>query len=250
MFAFGSRVCRWGQSCPPINREIVAGGYEPLCFVKFTCIRQFFAVRFKSVCFNIWWENRNLRKVAPHPQPKHKDNQLVSICFHARRLKKILLNLRSFAGSKGRGAELTIFTGSLLFVEFRGGAEVLDLPSSCCLRFGFISPDDGGGAPERHRHTGYCNAKVELRYAYLVSIGILWSWDLMSVQAFIAHQQVKTFLFMRGRLGCWTLATACITEPIETMLHCIRFLHCVRLGANAQGSIPRKGWQDGFDTKS
>lgn len=47
------------------------------------------------------------------------------------------------------------------------------LPSSCCLRFGFISPDDGGGAPERHRRTGYCNAKVELRYAYLVSIGIL-----------------------------------------------------------------------------
>ena len=53
-------------------------------------------------------------------------------CFHmfpcvigTRRLKKNLLNLRSFAGSKGRGAELTIFTGSLLFVEFSGGAEVI-----------------------------------------------------------------------------------------------------------------------------
>ena len=103
MFAFGSRVCRWGQSCPPINREIVAGGYEPLCFVKFTCIRQFFAVRFKSVCFNIWWENRNLRKVAPHPQPKHKDNQLVSICFHARRLKKNPFEFEVVRWVEGKG---------------------------------------------------------------------------------------------------------------------------------------------------
>lgn len=107
MIAFGSRVCRWGQSCPPINRKIVAGGYEPLCFVKFTCIRQFFCSSFQKCLLQHLMGKSEFKKGRATPSAK---TQRQPACFHmfpcvigTRRLKKNPFEFEVVRWVEGKG---------------------------------------------------------------------------------------------------------------------------------------------------